>query len=443
MVSPRRRALQLGPLGWILGLAAAALMGLVATGPLAWVLAGVAALGALFALARARNRAEHAVGLYWVAFPAYYTAFAGLGISGFFYPFYLVFAVTVVIKVVRQGVRSFPLVVWCYLALMLIVLLSLLQLRGSVDFVVVNLLLVYSFGALIPLQFGDRRGVRVVAAWGTLSGLVVAVWTIQQAARGGFGFRADIQLDQNAVAFYVALSCVLAGAYLMHWIGRPGTAPRLVAVSLLFGTLIYAMLLLASRGMAIAVALSMVLLVARAARDDRRKLWFLAALTVLVGTGLLLPGGQGLLSRFQGPKLATANDRTPIWRATVESYASSSVPQMLLGHGFDSSRVLVRKQFGSLSSTHEAYLEFLYDYGVLGLAAFVLMHLLLLWDGLRIRGPDGYVIVAMIVFLLVADLSVNAPDGFLYWTALGYVLASRMVAVRARRGVPAEAEAAA
>ncbi len=203
--------------------------------------------------------------------------------------------------------------------------------------------------------------------------------------------------------------------------------------------MVYAMLLLASRGMAIALAMAMLLLVLRAARDDRRKLLFLAVVVALVAIGLLLPGGLGLVQRFHGPKVATANARTPIWRATIESYATSSVPEMLLGHGFDGSRILVRRQFGSLNSTHEAFLEFLYNFGLVGLAAFVLMHLLLLWDGLRIRGPDGYVIFALIVYLLVADLSLNAPDGFMYWTALGFALATRFIVGgwgnRARAGV--------
>jgi len=428
MLSALDRPLRLGPARWILGLAAAALVGLAAASSVPWVLAGIAAVAALYAFGRARNRAELTVGLFWVAFGGYYTAFAGTQIGGFFYPFYVAFFVTVLVKVVRHGLRSFPPVVWCYLALMLIVLLSLLWLRGGVDFTVLNLLLVYAFGALIPLQFGDRRGLRVVAGWATAAGLVVAVWTIVEAAKGGFGYRADIRLDQNVVSFFVGLSAVLAGAYLTHWIGRWRTTLRLLGLAVLFGVMVYAMLLLASRGMAIALVLAMLALVARALRDDRRKLLLLVALGVLVGVGLLLPGGQGLLQRFHGPKLATANARTPIWRATVESYASSSVPQMLLGHGFDGSRVLVRQKFGSLSSTHEAYLEFLYNYGLLGLGAFVLLHLLLLWDGLRIRGPDGYLMVAMIVFLLVADLSLNAPDGFMYWTALGYVLATRFVA---------------
>ena len=197
--------------------------------------------------------------------------------------------------------------------------------------------------------------------------------------------------------------------------------------------MVYGMLLLASRGMAIALGVSVLLLVVRAAWDDRRKLLFLVALAVLVGIGLSLPGGQELLVRFNGPQVATLNARTPIWATTIDSYASSSVPQMLLGHGFDSSRVLVRQATADLSSTHEAFLEMLFEFGLFGLTAFVLMHLLLLWQALRIRGPDGYVMQALIVFLLVSDLSVNAPDGFMYWTAVGYVLASSFIADRAQR----------
>ena len=172
-----------GTARWILGLVAGALMGLAAATSIPWMVAGAASVAALYAFARSKNRAALTVGLYWLSFGAYYTAFAGVQISGFFYPFYLAFFVTILVKAVRNGVRAPTPAVWSYLALMLLVMLSLLQFRGAVGFQVVNRLLVYAFGAMIPLQFSDRRALRVVAVWGTLAGLVVAVWTIVSAAR--------------------------------------------------------------------------------------------------------------------------------------------------------------------------------------------------------------------------------------------------------------------
>ncbi len=70
---------------------ASVLIGLAVATSVPWLAAGIATLAALYAFVRARYRAELTVGLFWLAFGAYYTAFAGVQISGFFYPFYLGF----------------------------------------------------------------------------------------------------------------------------------------------------------------------------------------------------------------------------------------------------------------------------------------------------------------------------------------------------------------
>jgi O-antigen ligase len=416
---------------WGLGLVAGVLFGAAALTPLPLLFAGAGALAAAYAFVRTPARSAIAVGLFWVAFGAYYSAFAGAQIDGLFYPFYAVFFLTVLVRTVRQGVQTAPAVVWSYLVLMLVVLVSLLGFTGTVDFQVLKRLLAYAFGALVPLQFVSKTGLRMVAVLAGVASLLVSGWIIASAARGGFGYRADIHLDQNAVAFFIGLGAATAGAYLMHWIARRGTAVRFTAVLLLFGAMLYAMLLLASRGMAISLSVAMLALTLRAARDDRRKALFLVALLTVVSAGFLLPGGQELFTRFHSDRVASAGSRVPIWEVTLSAVTKGSPVEVLLGHGFDSSRPLVRSNFVVLTSTHNAYLEMLYEFGLVGLGAFVLMHLLLLWRALRIRGPDGYVMVALTTFLLAADLTVNAPDGFMYWTALGFVIASGYVAERA------------
>lgn len=440
--SIRENAAGPNPRRWLLGLAAGVLFGAAALSPLSLLFAGAGVLAAAYAFVRAPARSAIAVGLYWVAFGGYYTVFTGAQIDGLFYPFYAVFFLTVLIRTVRQGVQTAPAAVWSYLVLMLVVMGSLLSFAGTVDFQVLKRLLAYAFGALVPLQFVSKRGLRSVAVLGGVASLLVSAWIISSAARGGFGYRADVHLDQNAVAFFIGLGAATAAAYLMHWIGRRGQAAQFTVVLLLFGAMLYAMLLLASRGMAISLSVAMLALTLRAARDDRRKALFLVALLTVVSAGFVLPGGQELFTRFHSDRVASAGSRVPIWEVTLSAVTKGSSGEVLLGHGFDSSRPLVRRNFVVLTSTHNAYLEMLYEFGVVGLTAFVLIHLLLLWRALRVRGPDGYVMVALTTFLLAADLTVNAPDGFMYWTALGFVIASGYVTERssARAGA-AEASA--
>ena len=156
----------------------------------------------------------------------------------------------------------------------------------------------------------------------------------------------------------------------------------------------------------------------------------MALLTVVSAPASWSCRGAGAVQRFQSDRVQRPASRVPIWETTLSSSPTATPVDVLLGHGFDSSSPLVRSNFVRPQSTHDAYLEMLYEFGMVGLGAFVLMHLLLLCercasgsrrlrDGRADHLPAG------------GRPQVNAPDGFMYWIALGFVIASGYLVERA------------
>ncbi|MFO7543922.1 MAG: O-antigen ligase family protein, partial [Trueperaceae bacterium] len=139
--------------------------------------------------------------------------------------------------------------------------------------------------------------------------------------------------------------------------------------------------------------------------------------------GLLLPGGAGFFARFDEPNTLTGGGRVEIWAAIGEQLTQASAKELLIGHGFESSQRVVQRRFATLTSAHNAYLQVLFDYGLLGLALFLTLHGHALARSWAIRGRDGALMLGLVTFLLGTNLFMTTPDGFMYWTALGFVLA--------------------
>lgn len=361
---------------------------------------------------------------YWLAFCLYETVFAHVTIERFFYPFYLAFAASAVVTLFRRGVRLWLPAALAYAAFLLAVAAGFVGFDDPVAFEPVQRVVAYLFGLLAMVQVRSLRGLRLVAGGSLVTSLLLSAWVIASAARSGFAYRGNVPADPNVVAFFIGPGVVVAVGILMHAMSdarlRRRTGPALVAV----GLPLYASTLLASRGMAIALALALAAAVLRGVRRDPRRLAFVLLVVALGGTAIVLPGGRGLVDRFEAERVESGGSRLPIWEATWEAYTEGTASELLLGRGFDASKGLVRRGFGTVTSTHNAYLQMLYEFGALGLLLFVALPLMALMRSFVLAQPWGDLASGLSVFLLGAALSVNASDGFLYWAALGLVLAT-------------------
>lgn len=387
---------------------------------------------------------EAVAGGFWIAFGVYQTILsdAGVAIGGFFYPFYAALLASIVVALVRARLRMDTWFVSIYALFLIVVLGSFLGSDLVIGFDVFIRVFAHVFGFLILAQVGSRMGLRVIAVSAVICGTTVGGWIIVQSIQGGFAYRGDIAVDQNLAALIVGLGIVVALTILV-WGTNGSIVERRWLTPLLwlaFAVALYGFLLLASRGLSIALGLSLMALVLRMVLIRPRSLLVFLFLLAFGSLTLLLPGGSGLFERFSSESVETGGNRLPAWEATLASYETGNFRQLLLGHGFDSSEQVVENRTG-FTAVHNAYLQVLYEFGLLGLILFMALHVRLMLTTWRMESRIGTAGFAIVWLLLGANLSIDAPDGFMYWTAIGFVAA--LAAWNGRRTVLAEQSSAA
>lgn len=413
----------LPPSMWLAGAFAGVTAGAAVLVPAAYLAVGLAGTAVAVALVRTTHRSETLVAAYWLLYVGLSTLFRGQAVDGFFYPFYAAFVVSALAGLVRGGLHVDARTVWLYAVMVFLLVASLIGYQGSVNPSGLKQLTLYVFGALVMLQVRSARGSRPIAIAATIASLIVSAWVIITAIQGGFNYRGDVQVDQNVLSFFVGVGFLVV---LSAWLHRPrGRGKTLLTVGLLIAlaTMLYAMLLLASRGLLLAAAVAVVAMVVREVLRDRQRLAATLILAILLPLGLLLPGGQGVVQRFEDPRTTTAGGRTLIWSVVGSELAASGPTQLLWGHGFGASSDLVEDHFSQVVATHNAYLQVVYDLGLVGLLVFLALHLRVWVRAWRTPGREGALVMATTTFLLVTNLGINAPDNFLYWAIMGWFLA--------------------
>lgn len=410
---PLGRGLAVLVLGSVAGFAVAV--------PIGYLAVGLSIVVTAIALIRTRARSEFLVGAYWITFCVFSTMLVDAVIPGMFYPFYVALVLGAIVALGVGGLKIEPLVAWAYVALLFVLVASLV---GYTDPIPLDRLIVVPFGALVLLQFRSSFGLRTVSFAAVAASVAVSVWVIVRAVQGDFAYRGNVDVNQNVVSLYVGLGFVIALVEGLHAsAGGRRRASVTTFVFLALAVMAYALVLLASRGMITAVVLASMALFVRVAILDPRRLRFFVVLLVVAALGLLLPGGTGFFARFQEPGTATGGGRVEIWTAVGEAMTNANPAELVLGHGFGASTQVVQRRFASLTSTHNAYLQVLYDFGLVGFASFLVLHGYAFARSWKIRGRDGAQMLALVSFLMTTNLFMSTPDNFMYWTALGLVLA--------------------
>lgn len=403
------------------------LLVLMLAGLLAGMLASRGSLVELFGLAVAGGLLVAAVlrwpdlgpALFWLAYGLQYTVFSGFSITGLYYPLYALMAINAFLALARRRVT----LNWrlgLYALFLLTVLVSLLPVVMPIGFNGKQRLFMYAMGFLVFFQFPSGKEPRKVVVAQVLATLAIAGWVVGTSAQHGFPRRAGILANQNDTSFILGFGLL---AMLATFAARKLSAILSVALLAGVGAGVYALLLLASRGIGLAFAVSALAILGRNLRPARRSLSVLLALVVAGVVIFNLPGSDSLFQRFQSADVATANGRALLWRTTLDQFEHSNAYQLLLGHGFQSAQPVIRRANVTLTSTHNVYLQLLYDEGLIGLLAFISLHLVLLRRFWRTRSLITLYGASAVVLMLVAGLTMSTADNFLYWVATGQLLA--------------------
>jgi O-Antigen ligase len=419
MMSTERR-----PWGYLL-----AAMGAIALGaglgfataqlPLLVYVAVVGVLAAVFGF-QLIFRTHWTVSAFFLALAIQSTIISGFEVRGLYYPIYIVMLFNAVVGLVTRRVKVSSGVVTVYLLFYLLVIVSLFQLSTPVNFELFQKLFIYLLGLIVSFQFTSEKSFWSIAKIQTWTGLIVAVWVVISSIQGGFVDRGISEINQNNVATLIAFG--LIPLFATQLAGQTNVGRRMVGwLALALG--VYAMLLLASRGMAVAVAMAFILMVARILNNPRRSV----PLILLATAGALvlasLPGSSNLAERFTQADVASANGRTPLWSAAVREIQSASPAQLLFGHGINHSLVVTSRVVGFFYSVHNTYLQITLEFGLIGLGLFLTLHFMVLRFLWRFNDALSLYGMGAVMFLLFSNLTNVAADAFFYWVTLGAMLA--------------------
>lgn len=365
--------------------------------------------------------------IFWILFTSQSTLFAGLTIQGLYYPIYGLMLLNVLL-LFGQAKRKIPwLIIALYTAFFIVVLQSLFGIAAQVaiNFDVWQKLFIFFLGALVAFQFRTERSLSHFAYGQIIAMLIISLWVIDTAASTGFAGRGGVGVNENVVSAMISLGIIplytkLISSRLSSWVMR-----LVILLCLLFG--VYALLILASRGGTIALAMALFVITLRVLFNPKRFIYIIFGGILALLALSSLPGSNNVFVRFSGSDLSTLNDRLPLWQAGVSAIVTASPYQLFLGHGFDASRVVAATIFGQLDSIHNAYLQFIIEYGLIGLALFLAIHLISFFRSWRYDDDRALHATGTITALLFFNLTGTTPDSFIYWIALGFALAVTLV----------------
>jgi O-antigen ligase len=366
------------------------------------------------------SRTHWTVSAFFLALAIQSTIIGGFEIRGLYYPIYLLMIFNAVVGLVTRRVKVSSSVIIVYLLFYLLVLISLFQVTTGVNFELFQKLFIYLLGLIVSFQFTSEKAFWSLARVQTWSGIIVAVWVVISSVQSGFAERGISEVNQNNVATLIAFGLIPLFATQLS--GKDVVWRRLVGwLFLALG--VYAMLLLASRGMTVALAMAFILMFARVLNNPRRSI----PLILLATAGALvlasLPGSNNLAERFTQADVASANGRTPLWNAALREIETAPPAQLIFGHGVNYSLIVTNRVVGFFYSVHNTYLQMVLEFGLVGLGLFLALHFIPLWflwrfnDGLSLYGMGA------VTFLLFSNLTNVASDAFFYWVTLGAVLA--------------------
>lgn len=125
------------------------------------------------------------------------------------------------------------------------------------------------------------------------------------------------------------------------------------------------------------------------------------ALMVLIFIGLNSVFSFKIFERFKNLFSDQGSGREYIWSYVLRAFSSSEEKMKFFGHGFQA--VYYRlKPFGVDRLAHNSFLEFLYDYGYVGISIFVLFYLSLFGKAIKAFRIKDEKIPAMLYTLLIS-----------------------------------------
>lgn len=368
---------------------------------------------------------ELAVCFFWLLYALKSTVMADLELfkfSGLFYPLYLLMMIAFIknfSKINKIGGLNLYFLLYCLFLYEVVFSLIINQVL-IIDFMTLQSVFIYSLGLLTIFQFSTLSDWIYFRFTTGFTSVFIALWVIYSyfTASTSIVYRGGIDIDQNVVASIICIGAITIASSLStrvpFW--------RLILTAFFLILAFYATALLASRGVSISLLIGLTILYLKHLNHFRSLLFFSIFVLIVLVVLPHLPGTEMLSQRFSGGNIQTMNDRTIIWQGCLKAWESGTFFQMLFGFGFRASEDIVASVVSGLTSTHNGYMRIFIEQGVSGLAIFLALHILV-FSRLWRKGDTALEGLALLVTLMIANLSLSFTSNFLYWIAFGSVSA--------------------
>lgn len=261
--------------------------------------------------------------------------------------------------------------------------------RKSFDFTVAILLLLISFESLVAIS--------THSVYMPYAPVDILIWPISVIVYYNYSYYYDItKIAQNKAIWFFFAMCAIAVPLIKIHLSGAGNIGQVIFLTYFCITTLPLVLILTNNrsyrnlSMVLAVLIStastkragtlalilglFVMFVVEAhiqgTLNQRWKKYLKIMLLILIGTIMVFylesTGRIQILDRFARLGDDGGSGRDVIWSIVLNAYHSSGLVQRLFGHGFQSVYYILRPG-GFYRFAHNSYIEYLYDYGTVGL----------------------------------------------------------------------------
>lgn len=261
--------------------------------------------------------------------------------------------------------------------------------RKSFDFTVAILLLLISFESLVAIS--------THSVYMPYAPVDILIWPISVIVYYNYSYYYDItKIAQNKAIWFFFAMCAIAVPLIKIHLSGAGNIGQVIFLTYFCITTLPLVLILTNNrsyrnlSMVLAVLIStastkragtlalilglFIMLVVEAhiqgTLNQRWKKYLKIMLLILIGTIMVFylesTGRIQILDRFARLGDDGGSGRDVIWLIVLNAYHSSGLVQRLFGHGFQSVYYILRPG-GFYRFAHNSYIEYLYDYGTVGL----------------------------------------------------------------------------
>jgi hypothetical protein len=217
------------------------------------------------------------------------------------------------------------------------------------------------------------------------------------------------------------------GIILGFWTFFQPDHSRLKLTKILGGTAfslgLYGVLLLASRGIFLALIPTLLMVWSQTLRSFRQAI--VTGVLVVIGVvGMYFSGVfDSVIRRFSTGNVSNLNSRLPIWHALMDHAGKGNPGQIIFGFGHRAQEPIVRSVNSDLTSTHNAYIAIFFGYGIVGLILVALAFSFALRGSNPRRRSKGVLAVALTLYLVIQGAAAEMIDTYPFWFVLAFIAA--------------------